>query len=210
MPWTGPRACIAATSAGARLTETYSFRPAPLRGPQDWHLDGDTLTGPPGTLDLSTVGQATLVDTRIQLMRMRRLDLTAPSGLIGIAINSRLGLPGDHPDRAAHRALCQAVARRMAHHAPDLPVRIGEGGRLRMVWFGIGVLALVMGLGLGIAALATGVDADRLVGMVVPVAALALFGAVIMHGHAPWRRRPEAPVSTLPALLDGLDRPGGS
>ncbi|MBV6635677.1 MAG: hypothetical protein KI788_07215 [Mameliella sp.] len=192
------------------MTETYSFRPAPLRGPQDWQLDGDTLTGPQGTLDLSTVDQATLVDSKVQLTRMRRLDLTTPSGLIRIAINSRLGLPGDHPDRAAHRTLCSAVAERLARHAPDLPVRIGETGRLSMVWFGIGVLALVMGPGLGIAALATGVDADRLVGMVVPVAALALFGAVIMHGHAPWRRRPEVPVSTLPALLERLDRPGGS
>ncbi len=207
---TGPRVYIAVTSAGARLAETYRFCPAPLRGPQDWQLDGDILTGPQGPLDLSTVDQATLVDSKVQLMRLRRLDLTAPSGLIRITINSRLGLPADHPDRAAHRALCSAVAERLARHAPDLPVRIGETGKLRMVWFGIGVLALVMGLGIGIAALATGVETDRLVGMVVPVAVLTLFGAVTLHSYAPWRRSPELPVATLPALLETLDRPDGS
>lgn len=189
------------------MTEGFAFRPAPLRGPQEWHLDGDLLTGPQGSFDLATVEEANFVDMKIQLMRMRRLDLAGPRGLFRVAINSRLGLPGDHPDRASHRALCQAVASRLARRAPDLPVRIGEGGRLRKVWFGIGGMSLLMGLGIGLAALATGVESDRLVGMAVPLVVLAVFGGVTMNAHAPWRKRPEIPVSALPALLDALDPP---
>lgn len=203
----GPKAFTGATLAGARLTERFSFKPAPLRAATEWRLEGDQLSGPQGSLDLGTVDQATLVDMKVQLMRMRRLDLSSPAGMIRIAINSRLGLPGTHPDRAAHRALCRAVAERLAERAPDLPVRSGEGGRLRAVWFGIGLLALVMGLGIGIAALATGVASDRITGMVLPLVVLVLFGAYTMYGHAPWRQRPTLPVSALPALLDSIDAP---
>lgn len=205
MRWIGRKVWCAATSAGARLTEVFTFRPAPLRAAQDWRLDGNTLTFPRGSYDLAEVEDAVFVDSRIQFMRLRRLDLTGPAGLCRIAINTRLGLSADDPNRAAHRALCQAVARQLAKRAPDPPVKLGETGGMRILWFCIGMMALVFSFGLGAAALATGVSSDRLAGMVVPLLVLALFGGVIVWRHALWRKLPQTPVSALPGLLDAMD-----
>ncbi|WP_417206890.1 hypothetical protein [Antarctobacter sp.] len=191
------------------MTETFTFRRAPLRAATGWRLEGDLLIGPPECpvprCALTEIEAAVFVDMSVQFMRLRRLDLIGPSGPFRIAINARRGLPPDDPDRAAHRALCQAVATRLAERAPDLPVRIGESGGLRRVWFGIGLLSLLTGLGIGAAALATGVRSDRLVGMAVPLAALAVFGGMLLHRYAPWRKQAEIPVSALPALLAALD-----
>ncbi|WP_323771044.1 hypothetical protein [Antarctobacter sp.] len=189
------------------MTEAFTFRLGPIGKTVTWRLEGDLLTGPHGTCDLSGIETAGFVDTTVQLMRMRRLDLKGPSGVCRISINTRRGLPPDDPNRAAHSALCRRVADRLSARAPDLTVTLGESGAMRALWFGIGVLSLVMGLGIGGAALATGVSSDRLVGMIAPVAVLALFGGVLMHRHAPWRKQPDIPVSELPALLDLLDPP---
>ncbi|WP_089276907.1 hypothetical protein [Antarctobacter heliothermus] len=189
------------------MTEDFTFRLAPIGKTVTWRLEGDLLTGPQGTCDLTGIETANFVDTTVQLIRMRRLDLRGASGLCRISVNTRLGLPPDDPNRAAHRALCRRVSEHLSSRAPDLPVKIGEAGAIRALWFGIGVLSLVMGLGIGIAALATGVSSDRLLGMIVPVTLLALFGAVLMHRHALWRTPLEIPVSALPAIVDLLDLP---
>lgn len=208
MRWTGPRACTAATSAGAPLTEeVYSFRPAPLRGPQDWRLEeGRRLIGPDGPCDLSGVARARFIDSTMRGLRMRRLDLIGPDGLMcRIALNSRKGLPPQDPDRAAHRALCLDVLRTLTAQTPDLPVALKETGALRVLWFGIGLLALIAGPGIAIAAVATGVDADRLIPMLVPVLLLGAFGAFIAWTHAPWRKVPSLPVSIMPTIIETMD-----
>lgn len=205
MPSTGPKASAAAISAGAPLAETFSFRPAPLRGPRDWRLEGGLLQGPDGACDLAQVTGARFVEMVVRGIRMRRLDLSGPEGLTRIAINSAEGLPPGDPDRAAHRALCVAVCQRLAERAPDLPVTLGESGAIRRVWFGIGILSLLMGPGIGIAALSTGVSGDRLAAIVLPVAMLGLLGLYLMTSFNPWRKLPEVPVSGLPALLEAMD-----
>lgn len=207
MPSTGPKGSTAATSAGVRLADRWSFRPALLRAPAEWRLDGDVLTGPQGRRDLGQVERAVFVETMLRGTRMRRLDLVGPEGLTRIALNIGAGRPVDDPDRAAHRALCMAVATRLAARAPDLPVALAETGAVRALWFGIGVLALLAGPGIGITALATGVSADRLGAVAFPALMLGALGAVLMWSNQPWKTPPTVPVSILPKVIEAMDGP---
>ncbi|SMX43236.1 hypothetical protein [Maliponia aquimaris] len=189
------------------MADRWSFRPAALRARAEWRLDGDVLTGPQGRGDLGQVERAVFVETILRGTRMRRLDLVGPEGLTRIALNCSALLPPDDPDRAAHRALCLAVARRLAERTPDLPVALAETGAVRALWFGIGVMSMLAGPGIGIAALASGVSTDRLPAMAFPVLLLGALGAVLMWSNQPWKTAPTVPVSVLPKLIEAMDGP---
>lgn len=189
------------------MAEDFAFRLAPIGKTVNWRLEGDLLTGPHGTCDLTEIETAAFVESTVQLMRMRRLELCGPSGLCRISINTRLGLSPKNADRAAHRALCRRVAEHLSRRAPDLPVTLGETGAIKALWFGVGGLSFFMGLGIAVAALASGVSSDRWPGMIVPLIALVLLGGWLMHRYALWRKPVEIPVSALPTLVDLLDQP---
>jgi hypothetical protein len=212
MPLTGQRHRCAAILGGARLTDLVLFRPAPLRGVQEWALKGTVLHAPDGRLELSQVRQARLVDKVIYGSRMRRLDLKTASGTTRIALSISRFAGHQESNLTAHLGLMRAVARRLAVIRPDLSVEIGESGGARLIMFGIGLVTLLSAVGMIVAMLMTGLSTDRMAAAAVPMLMLLALGALLVKANHPWRTLPSVPVATLDAVLDGLvgaDAPRG-
>ncbi|KUF11204.1 hypothetical protein [Pseudoponticoccus marisrubri] len=187
------------------MAEVFSFRPASLRGAVDWRLEGDRLLTPEGWRDLSTLQGARLVQSTVRGILLRRLDLSFPEGRTRIAINVPRSAGPEQPDRRAHLALCRAIAAQLAKHQPQLPVHLGEGGRVRWVMFGMGAVSVLIALAIFFGALASGVSTDRLIGAAIPVGLLVLFGGAVMATTVPWAARPACTATELPARLARWD-----
>ncbi|MEC3862260.1 hypothetical protein VK792_13280 [Mesobacterium sp. TK19101] len=187
--------------------ESFSFRPAPLRAQVTYRLEPGLLHGPHGTLELSNVTRAALVDHVIRGQRMRRLDLYTGKRVVHIGLNRDASLPVTDSDRAAHHALCRALATHLAENTPDLPVAIGETGGARWAMFAIGASSLLFSLGILIAAAVSGISGDRMAAAALPMLMLAGLGVLLIQGNAPWKKQPTLPATLLPAMIDALDPP---
>lgn len=193
-------------SGGERLTERFSFHPAPLRSAQDWALDGEMLQTPDGTVDLRQVRSARLVEKAFRGTRMRRLDLMMDEGVHRIALTIGISSGQEHPDRVAHLGLMRAVAGAMAQYCPDVTVEIGEGPRARMVMFAVGLLALAAAVGLGGAIIASGLSMDRMMAAALPLVLMLALGVTVSYSSWPWRTLPSLAAALLPDRLAKLDR----
>lgn len=184
--------------------ERFSFRPAPLRPEVTYRLEPEVLHGPHGALALSDVSGATLVDHVFRGQRMRRLDLYTGRRVMRVGLTCDAALPVTDTCRAAHHALCHALAQHMAETKPDVPVTIGETGGARWIMFGIGVAALLLGLGILIGAVVSGISGDHMAAAALPMLMLAGLGIVLIQGNAPWKKQPTLPAGLLPAMIDAL------
>lgn len=195
----------AAILAGAPLDKVFSFRPALLRGVSDWHLTGDTLSGPAGDCDLPQVRQLRWVDHRIGDSRMTRLDLISPSGTTQIALNIATSAGEDDPDRRAHQALCLAVAQSLTAHNPALSVFLGESPGAQWAMFAVGIFTLLCGVGLAVAIGVTGVSSDRWGAVVMPILMLIALGAFLIKANGPWRKPMQVSIQGLTSSLAPKD-----
>jgi hypothetical protein len=186
------------------MSQTFRYKPAPLRGVTDWALDGSRLTGPKTDLDLGTVTGARFVESSVQTLRHRRLDLLHPAGTVRISANLPRSAGPDAPHRAAHRALILAVLDILP---PETPVAFGETPALRGIKFAIGVLAVLMGGGIAVTAMVAGMNRNAVTEVGIGLTVLTLFGLWYAAQNAPWTAQPELTAqgaSSLIQVLDGL------
>lgn len=184
------------------MAQRFTYKPALLRAACDWVLDGTRLTGPRTDLELPEVTAARFVESSVQTLRHRRLDLYHPSGTVRLSANLPRSSGPTEPNRAAHRSLMLAVAEALP---PDTPVAIGEAPALRGLKFGIGVFAVLMGGGLAVTAMTVGMNRNAITEAGLGMAALTLFGLWYAARNAPWVRQQEVPAETLPMLIRVLD-----
>ncbi len=189
------------------MAEVFAFRPAPLRGPQEWQLEDGRLHGPSGTLALDRVRRLRLVDRRYGDARMLRLDLIHDDGTLDVSLTIGALAPEETPDLAAWSGLVAALGHAFSAQDPGLEVEIGEGGLAGWGMFVVGLLSLLAGLGIGLGAAMSGLAGDRLAAAALPVLLLIGLGWALVYGNRPWRARPCVPVSGLALLLSG--RAGG-
>ncbi len=188
--------------------QRFTYKPALLKPAQTWELEGPILRGPGQVVDLRDVSDAGMSEHVIKRTRMRRLELVTSKGKLHLGLNQDEHLPAWDQDRAAHRALCSAIAERLAEVHPDMAVAMGTTGGARWGMFVVGALSLLVGLGIGIAAMITGVSGDRMAAAAVPMLGLILLGFVVVRSHAPWKPVPKVPVALVPAILEALDGVG--
>ena len=179
----------------------WSFKPALLRGAQEWRIEGTALDGPAGRIDLNDVERAAFVDQAMKGHSFTRLDLIEGDRTLSISITSPKTDDPD-PDRQAFFALTLAVAQILKDRRPGIPVTIGEYGRSALIMFVIGVLSLLVGVGIGAVALASGLSGERLGAAAVPVLLLVAFGGMVAWARRPWKPALELPAASLPILLE--------
>jgi hypothetical protein len=168
-----------------------SFKPALLRAKVTWRLEGDILTHGRQQVDLSQVQAVSLVDSRIQGMVIRSLILTTPAGKTRIQVSSTTR---HSADMRGVLPLFDAVLARLAHHAPDMDIRLADTGGTRIAMFVIGLLTLIAGLGFTIAVMAGSGRGNG--DVMVYCGAMVLLGLFFTLQYAPWRK-----VQTLPIAL---------
>ncbi|MFK8036351.1 MAG: hypothetical protein AB8B94_19635 [Hyphomicrobiales bacterium] len=167
----------------------FRWKPAAALGVVNWPLVGTTLTGPDRALDLAHVTSAALVEHLGRGFRFIRLDLfEGRDRRATVSLTIAVPTPTNDPDMVAFWNCIEAIAGVLAERDPHLPVAMGEKGRVGVVIFAIGLLAISL----------TGLGGARGPGStLVPSLALVGFGVAIAGANLPWRKRPEVPISTL-------------
>lgn len=148
------------------------------------------------------------VDQSVRHSVMRRVDVAHGEELFRVALNGSPGMDPTAPPLSEFYGACAALAAAIAVQRPELEVEIGESRGMRRLWFGMGLFAVLLAVGILVLALATGVASSKLVGGALPLALLALFGALIAHANRPWQPLPKLPVGLMAATFDEL-REGG-
>lgn len=178
--------------------QVFRFKPALLRAPQDWALDGDELRGPHGSFDLTTVTETALTEMGWYGSKILRLDLIHPEGKLSVGVTGASSNPNTH----AFADLVGAVLDRLAERDADLRLYIGERGPIRIVMFGIGLAAFAFAGVVGISTLA--VVGHDTVEVATGIAVMALFGLGVMVHYWPFGSAPKATVGAAPALVAAL------
>lgn len=178
--------------------QVFRFKPALLRAPQDWELDGVELRGPHGSFDLTTVTETALTEMGWYGSKILRLDLIHPDGKLSVGVTGARSNPNTH----AFADLVGAVLDQLAQRDADLPLYIGERGTTRMVMFGIGMAAFAFAGVVGISTLA-GVGRNT-VEVVTGIAVMALFGLGVMVRYWPFGSPHKVTVGLAPALVAAL------
>lgn len=191
-------------------SQSYTFKPALLRGERTYRLDDATLVLHDGTrIDLAALTGAGFVNQAISRNRMMRLDLRLGEDRHSIGYNTAEAAWRDDPDARAFLALVRDVLRALAETRPDFEVTLGETGRGRMAMFIAGAVSALFGAALFVAALATGISTDRMVAAAVPMLLLLALGAVIIRAYWPWRAPPTgtagAVAKVVDQVIDGLE-----
>ena len=144
---------------------------------------------------------ARFVSNRARHVAMRRLDLETRDDTFRLSINCSCREPPDQPPLATYYEGCEALVTALAERKPGLHVELAESSTVRLIWFAMGLFALLIGLGLPIAALATRVDPDKLLAGLVPSAFLILLGGGIAWANHPWRKPAQADIADMPTLF---------
>lgn len=184
---------------------SFTYRPASLRSPETWTLDGPFLTGPPGQFDLRQTQSICLVDQTIRTTHLRRLDLKGPWGTVRLALTlPRSARKHRVPEAQSHLALLREVAKALSQHSPQDSFTFGEGPGIRWVYFLTGLTALAFGLGIAGLAIFTGLSGDRMAAAALPMILLLALGLSTMSGNIPWHPPLSLPLTLLDQTLLSL------
>lgn len=178
--------------------QVFQFKPALMRAPQEWVLDGDDLRGPHGSFDLTKVTETSLTEMRIRGSKIRRLELVHPGGRLLVSISARLTSPHMH----AFADLAGAVLARLATRDAELPLYFGERGAPRMVMFLIGLATAAFSVVVGVSGLAGGAGNSQEV--LVGIGIMTLFGLWIVIRYWPFGATPMVTVGEAPAVVNAL------
>lgn len=183
--------------------QSYSFKPALLRGERTYRLVGRALTLHDGTeVDLAAVTAAGFVNHTLRRSRIMRLDLYLGEEKHSIGYNGAEGAWQTDPHARAFLMLVRDVLASVSGLQPDFVVRLGETGGIRMAMFVIGVLSALGGGGLFVTALASGVSADRLSAAALPTLLMLGLGAVLVRAYWPWRAAPTGTAGAVATVVD--------
>lgn len=183
----------------------HRFKPALLRA--DWTVTlTDTrmdVTTPNGSgdwsLDLTQVTHLAYAQITVGKTTSRTLDIDTPTGRQRLAQTTDAGEKG--PFSQAYLECVLDLLRHLHALHPELHITYGMRGGARHAMFGIAVLCLLMGLGLPIAALASGVDDQRLLAAALPSLLLIGLGLAFGWSNRPWQAPPRLPLARLIAAL---------
>lgn len=186
--------------------ESFAFKPALLRGEVEYQLD-DTGLHSDGAQIIAwhNVQGAAYVETNVNSMLFRRLDLTPTKGdLISLSVTTGPANPPTDPDAIAFLQLAAACLDRLASAKPDMLVAVGEYGRARKAMFAIGVISVLSTVIIVALAAFTGISSNRWAEGMVPIGILLLFGLGISWTFSPWRKVPECAAAPLAHVLRQL------
>lgn len=185
--------------SGVSDAQSFRFKPALLRGAQDWVLEGSDLRTPHDRFNLNLVTETRFAEMGIKRGGViRRLDLSHPEGKLSIGVT---GVASD-TNVQTHADLVGAILARLAERDADLPLIIGEGGAPRFAMFLTGLFSLLAAAGLAIAVVVGNGRSNMEVFLSIGV--LAVFGLVIAARYWPWRSLPVLSVGMAPALMAAL------
>ncbi len=189
------------------LTAEFEIKPALLAGRRTFEIgDGTVLCRSKDgavdwKVDLAQVEHAAFVEHNIRGALMWRFDLVAGGERRSISLTMSAGAAGLDPDRPVFLDLVEALCTALEAAQPGFQAGIGEYGKYRMMWFGLGVLSVLFGGGILVAALISGISADRLVAAGIWLGFLILLGLVLIRGYHPWQKPPLVPVTTLGQIV---------
>lgn len=191
----------------------FSYRPAGLAVAQTFRLKDGVLScvGDEGViwkLPLSEVTRAGLVDQTTKGARLTRLDLDQGAIRRSISLNHPAEGWRSNPDAQQFVALIRAVGEALEAVQPQAYVTLGEHGRKRLSGFVIGILSGLAGVAIMVMAFVTGVEDNKLITALIPVAVLLIFAIFTTRANWPWTKLPIVPIAEFPKVVDFLERSG--
>ena len=189
------------------MDERICYKSAPLGGVRclEVHNGFARLTTDSGELKdevrLADVVDVRFADVRVRYTVQRRLELVTEAGVFRLSISTTTGTEPSEEPVASYLAGAARLLDALHEQRPELDVEMGEGRRMRIVWFSIGAFSVLMSAGILVAALLTGVDGDKMAGAAVPMLVLAAFGAVMMRSNVPWAPWPRLSSKDVAVLL---------
>ncbi|WP_084395679.1 hypothetical protein [Henriciella aquimarina] len=163
--------------------QSFEFKPALMRGRDNWTLDGGFLTKN-GELfcDLGRIESARFAEMASQRVYTAWLDLYQGDGRHRIACNLRR--PSEHNQQ--FMSLAASVLENLAAREPDMPVAFGAGSGVRWAMFLIGLLAGLFGLGLWASVAMGGTAQDETLFVLLFGGLFVVFGAGLGWAYRPW------------------------
>ena len=198
------------------MSQTFEYKCAPLGGNRVL-IVGDSSAQlrkssgeEKGSIEYAEIDGARYVTHQVRDAWMRRLDLHAGENLFRVHLNVMRGTSESEPPVSTFYKGCVAILQAISKHKPELEVEIGEGGRVRMVWFLLGVFCLLVGVGLPLIAILTGVDWDRILTGIIPMGLMAFFGYYGVRMFWPGRKPPSATIDEMIGVFEGAVSDDGS
>ena len=181
--------------------QSFEFKPALMRGRDNWTLDAGFLTRN-GELfcSLDNVAGVRFAQLSARHTHSSWLDLTLEDRKERISCN----LPPGDESNSQFLALAAAILADLETRKPDLKVAFGAGGAVRIAMFAIGLLALVFGLIVWIILANGGVRESRALMAFLFAGGFVLFGGGLAWSYRPWAPAAMVPVETARLLVAGL------
>ena len=185
----------------AEDVQSFEFKPALMRGRDNWTLDAGFLTRN-GELfcSLDNVAGVRFAQLSARHAHSSWLDLTLEDRKERISCN----LPPGDENNAAFLGLATAILADLEVRKPDLQVAFGAGGAVRIAMFAIGLVALAFGLVVWIILANGGVRESRALMAFLFAGGFVLFGAGLAWSYRPWAPPAMVPVETARLLVAGL------
>ena len=191
------------------MSQTFEYKCAPLGGNRILTVGESSAQfrkgsgEEKGSIEYSEIDGARYVSYEARDVWMSRLDLHAGENLFRVHLNVARGTSESEPPVSTFYEGCVSILRAISKHKPDLEIEIGEGGRVRMVWFCLGVFCLLVGVGIPLIAILTGVDWDRILTGIIPMGLMAFFGYLIARIYWPGRKPPYATIDEMIGVFEG-------
>jgi len=192
-------------------TKTYNFKPALLKGKQSYFVTESQVElankdGSDTIVKFADITSLRYVDTSAREYRFRRLDITYGNGemmRIGITLGLASTAQNDKHLEIFYQ-LIHNIAYKVNQTRPDMTVTIGETNRINWIYFSIGALTLLGAVGILLGAYLSGVSDKKLMNGLLPVIAMAGFGAYICVMARPWAVREAIDMTTFRLLIEKL------
>jgi len=187
--------------------ETYSFKPALLAARREYAVSETQIICRTSDRDeewrvlLDEVDHVSFSEHYARSVRFWRLDLQANGVRRSISLTTGIGAPPDDPDCRAFLDLVDAVAAAMDAAQPGFQAGLGEFGRIRKIWFGLGVISALCGTTVLAVAIADGVSLDRLLVASIGLGFLIVMGLMLMRAYNPWKKPRLLPVTSMAAAV---------
>lgn len=161
----------------------FAFKPAVLRGGDNWTIDSGMLTRN-GELYCSFANVKSARFAQMSTNRTHSAWLDLQTDLR----NNRIGcnMPPGSADYVAFISLCTAVFEQLDQQEPKPPVAIGAGGGVRWSMFILGILTAIFGLFMAIMGLAGAVNRGTELGAIGGGCAAIVFGGWLGWSFRPW------------------------
>lgn len=173
--------------------QSFEFKPALMRGRNNWTLDAGFLTRN-GELfcSLDNITGVRFAQMRVRYTHSAWLDLAFAGGRHRITCNMP---PGDE-SHSQFLTLVTSILDELSDRKPDMQVAMGAGSGVRWAMFLIGVFAALFGLAFLLITASGGVRESKALFAYVFGSGFTAFGVGLAWVYRPW-----APPALLPVAL---------